>query len=188
MKKLISFLAIFWILILPASGLLHATGGQLTTKAIQALDAMFSVTNKPTNFVGVVSCSWTNAQVVALGASLTGDIACLTIPAKTQVKNAYVVITGVGAGTATLTVSLGDAIGGTPFINYVVASSAQAAANTVYGDAVAERGTSLDVEFYNMPSYTATTAVTLHFISTVQNLSSVTGSSGMAVFETVTIP
>jgi hypothetical protein len=149
---------------------------------------MFAVANKPTNFVGVVSCSWTNAQVVALGAGLTGDIACLTIPSKTLVKNAYVVITGVAAGTATLTVSLGDAIGGTPFINYVVPSNAQAAANTVYGDAVAERGTSLDVEFYNLPSYTATTATTLHFISTVNNLNLVTGSSGMAVFETVTIP
>jgi hypothetical protein len=85
-------------------------------------------------------------------------------------------------------VSCGDAVGGTPFINYIVPSNAKAAANTVYGDAVAERGTSLDVEFYYLPSYTATTLVTCHFISTVENLDQVTGSTGRVILETALLP
>lgn len=136
----------------------------------------------------VSSYTWSNAQVVALGAALVGDITVATLPAKTQVRNAYVVITGAAAGPTTVTVSCGDAIGGTPFINYVVASDAKAAANTVYGDAAAERGTSIDVEFYYMPSYTATTLVTCHFISTVLNLDQVTGSTGRVILETALLP
>lgn len=137
---------------------------------------------------GVSSYTWTNAQVVALGATTTGDITVATLPAKTQVLDALVVITGAGAGTTTLTVSCGDAIAGSPFINYVVASNAQAAANTVYGDALAERGTSIDTEFWYLPSYTATTLVTCHFISTGANLSSVTGSTGRVILTTRLLP
>jgi hypothetical protein len=83
---------------------------------------------------------------------------------------------------------LGDAIGGTPFINYIVASDAKAAVNTYYGDAVGERGTSIDVEFYNLPSYTATTLVTAHFISTGADLSTVTGSTGRVILKTCVLP
>lgn len=132
--------------------------------------------------------TWSNAQVVALGATTTGNINVATLPAKTQVLDAMVVITGAGAGTTTLTVSCGDAIAGTPFINYVVASNAQAAANTVYGDAVAERGTSLDTEFWYLPSYTATTLVTCQFISSGGNLSAVTGSTGRVILTTRLLP
>lgn len=132
--------------------------------------------------------TWTNAQVVALGASLTGDITVATLPAKTQVLDAAVVITGTAAGVTTLTVSCGDAVGGTPFINYIVASDAKAVVNTFYGDAVAERGTSIDTEFYYLPSYTATTLVTCHFISTVQNLDQTTGSTGRVILMTRLLP
>jgi len=134
------------------------------------------------------SYAWTNAMVAALGASLEGDITVATLPAKTQINNAYVVIDTAAAGVTTLTVSCGDAIAGTPFINYIVASDAKAAANTVYGDAVAERGTSIDVEFYYVPSYTATTLVTCHFISTVQNLSATTTSTGRLILTTTLLP
>jgi hypothetical protein len=134
------------------------------------------------------SYAWTNAMVTALGASLTGDINVATLPAKTQINNAYVVIDTAAGGPATLTVSCGDAIGGTPFTNYVVASDAKAAANTVYGDAVAERGTSIDVEFYYLPSYTATTLVTCHFISSGGNLNTVTTSTGRLILTTTLLP
>ena len=43
--------------------------------------------------------SWTNTMVVALGASAAGDITVCTLPAKTVVRNAYVVITGTMAGS-----------------------------------------------------------------------------------------
>lgn len=132
--------------------------------------------------------AWTNAMVTALGASLTGDINVATLPAKTQINNAYVVIDTAAGGVTTLTVSCGDAIGGTPFTNYIVASDAKAAANTVYGDAVAERGTSIDTEFYYLPSYTATTLVTCHFISTGTNLNTVTTSTGRLILTTTLLP
>lgn len=134
------------------------------------------------------SYTWTNAMVVALGAGLTGDITVATLPAKTQLLDAQIVVTGAAAGPATVTASLGDAIGGTPFINLVVASDIKAAANTVYGDAVAERGTSIDSEFWYLPSYTATTLVTLHLISTVANLNTVTGSTGRVILTTRVLP
>jgi hypothetical protein len=133
------------------------------------------------------SYTWSNAQVAAL-AGTAGDITVTTLPAKTQITNAYVVITGTAAGPTTVTVSCGDAIAGTPFINYVVASDAKVAANTVYGDVVAERGTSIDVEFYYLPSYTATTLITCHFISTGANLSTVTGSTGRVILQTALLP
>lgn len=134
------------------------------------------------------SYTWSNAQVVALGAALTGDITVATLPAKTQVVDALVVITGAASGPTTLTVSCGDAIGGTPFINYVQPSDAKAAANTVYGDASGERGTAIDTEWYYIPSYAATTLVTCHFIATIANLNTTTGSTGRVILTTRLLP
>lgn len=127
---------------------------------------------------------WTNAMVVALGATTTGNITVATLPAKTVVKNAYVVITGAAAGPATVTVSLGRT--GADYIDYVVASDAKAAANTVYGDASGERGTNLTN--YDMPSFTGTTDVVAQFISSGANLDTVTGSTGTIYLETYTLP
>lgn len=128
--------------------------------------------------------SWTNAQVVALGAALTGDITMVTLPAKTVVENSYVVITGQGAGTATLTVACGTV--SAAYIDLIVASDAKAASGTLYGDASAERGTnSLN---YFLPSYSTTTAVKCHFISTVQTLDATTGSSGKLILVTNPVP
>lgn len=126
---------------------------------------------------------WTNAMVTALPTT-AGDIAVCTLPAKTIVTNAYVVITGAAAGPATVTVALGRT--GATYIDYIVASDAKAAANTVYGDASAERGTNLTG--YDLPSFTGTTVVNAHFISTGANLSTVTGSSGSVYLETMVLP
>lgn len=128
--------------------------------------------------------SWTNAMVTALGASTTGDISVATLPAKTMVRNAYVVITGAASGPATVTVSVGRT--SASYIDYIVASDAKAAANTVYGDASGERGTNL--VSYDLPSYTGTTTVYAHFISSGANLSTVTSSTGAVVLETCLIP
>lgn len=130
------------------------------------------------------SYTWTNAQVVALGAALTGDIGVATLPAKTVVVNAYVVITGQGAGATTFTVSCGRT--SASYIDYIVASDAKAAANTVYGDASAERGTNLTG--YDLPSYTGTTTINCHFVTTVQNLDQVTGSTGRVILTTTLVP
>ncbi len=132
------------------------------------------------------SYSWTNAMVVALGATTSGDITVMTIPARTQVVDVGVVVTGQAAGTTTLTIQCGDAVAAGTFNTLIVASSIQAAVNTFYGDAVAERGTSIDTEWYYMPSFTAPTVMTCRFISTGANLSAVTGSSG-TVFVTTRV-
>jgi hypothetical protein len=166
---------------------------EATTAGIRWTDLILTASTMAAESTGILSTSthsytWTNAQVAALGATTTGDINVATLPAKTQVLDAMVVITGAASGPTTVTVSCGDAIAGTPFINYVVASDAKAAANTVYGDAVAERGTSLDAEFWYLPSYTATTLVTCHFISSGGNLSTVTGSTGRVVLSTRLLP
>ena len=127
---------------------------------------------------------WTNAQVAALGAVLAGDLTVATLPAKTVVRNAYVVINTAAGGVTTLTVAVGRT--GAAYIDYLVASDAKAAANTVYGDTSGERGTNLTG--YDLPSVTATTAVKMHLISTGANLSAVTTSTGTVYLVTETLP
>lgn len=158
-----------------------------TTAKVTALNlTAATMTAETTGFLksATHSYTWTNAQVVALGAALTGDITVATLPAKTVVLNAYVVITGQAAGTTTLTVAVGRT--SALFIDYIVASDAKAAVNTVYGDASAERGTNL--VGYDLPSYTGTTTVTAHFIATGTNLNTVTGSTGRVVLQTALVP
>ena len=128
--------------------------------------------------------AWTNAMVVALGAVTSGDVTVGTLPAKTVVTNAYIVITGTGVSAGTFSVSLGRT--SATYIDYIVSSDAEAAANTVYGDASGERGTNLTG--YDLPSYTATTAVKVQFNSTVTNLDGITGSTGVVYLETMTVP
>lgn len=128
--------------------------------------------------------TWTNAQVQALGATTAGDILVGTLPAKFVVTNAYIVIDTAAGTVTTLTVSCGRT--GASYIDYIVASDAKAAANTVYGDTSAERGTNLTG--YDLPSYTGTTAVNAHFISTGGNLNTVTTSTGTVFIEGYVLP
>lgn len=132
------------------------------------------------------SFSWTNAQVVALGAVTSGDITVATLPAKTQLLDAAVVVsTQATFAPGAFTIQCGDTA---TFVNYIVASDLKAAANTFYGDAVAERGTSIDVEHYYLPSYTATTTVTCRFITAGGNLNAVTNSTGKVILTTRLLP
>lgn len=126
--------------------------------------------------------TWSNAMVAALP-STAGDIKAVTLPAGTVVRNAYVAITGQAAGPATVTVSCGRT--GATYTDYIVASDAKAAANTVYGAVSGDRGTNLTG--YDLPSYTATTDIYCHFISSGANLSTVTGSSGILYLITTSI-
>ena len=126
--------------------------------------------------------SWTNAMVVALGAALTGDVTVGTLPAKFVVTNVYYVVTGQAAGVTTLTGAVGRT--GAGYIDYVVASDLKAAANTMYGVTDATRGTNqTPTKAMDLPSYTATTDVKMHFISTVENLDQTTGSTGDVYIE-----
>jgi len=127
---------------------------------------------------------WTNAMIAALGASTTGDITVCTLPAKVVVRNVYIVIDSPDTSANPLTIAVG--VVSAAYIDFIVASDAKAAANTVYGDASAERGTNLTG--YYLPSITGTTAVKAHFIKTTTNLSTVTASTGHIYIETETLP
>lgn len=127
---------------------------------------------------------WTNAMVTALGATTAGDITICTLPAKTVVTNAYMVVDTAAGTVTTLTGAVGRV--SATYIDYIVASDLKAAANTVYGDASAERGTNLTG--YDLPSYTGTTAVVMHLISTGGNLSTVTTCTGHIYLETMVLP
>jgi hypothetical protein len=121
--------------------------------------------------------TWTNDM------AKTGDVTVATLPAKTRVLHAYIVITtaATNMGAATVTATLGtDA----EFDNLLVAGDLLATANTVYGKADAEMGASmpptLNVGF--LPSWTATTAVKVRFATdgaggkTLADLLTCTGS------------
>ena len=134
---------------------------------------------------------WTNAMLTAGAAATTWDVTVATIPAKTQVINALVVIITSQTAAGTLTVQCGD---DATFINYVKAGDAKAAANTVYGDLIsgAETGTALFdatakwIPAY-LPSYTGTTAVTCRFISNAA-MSTMTASTGRVILTTRLLP
>lgn len=130
------------------------------------------------------SFSWSNSQIVGLGAALTGDLTICTLPAGTVVNNVYMVVLTQGSGPATLTGAVGRT--SAAYIDYIPASSLTAVANTVYGDASGERGTNLTM--YDLPSITATTDVKIHFIATVANLDQTVGSTGKIVITSTSIP
>lgn len=152
---------------------------------LQALTAgTLTVTNSASLVKTVTRYDWTNAMVTALGGVGTGDITVCTLPAKTIVTNAYVVIDTPDSSANALTIALGRV--SATYIDYIVASDAKASVNTVYGDASAERGTNLTG--YDLPSITGTTAVKIHLIKTTTNLSTVTGSTGHIYLETAILP
>ena len=145
-----------------------------------------TVTNATYSYLRTVinRYSWTNAMVTALGANLTGDISVAVIPAKVIVKNVFVVIDTACTGTATLTVAVGRT--GAGYIDYIVASNAKAAANTVYGAVAGDRGTNLTG--YDLASWTGTTTIYAHFISTTQTLDATTTCTGHVDIETELLP
>ncbi len=141
-------------------------------------------TGQSTGVVTLHRFQWTNAMIVALGGVGAGDITVCTLPAKTVIRNAYVVINTPDTSANALTVAVGRT--GATYVDYIVASDAKAVANTVYGDASAERGTNLTG--YDLPSYTTTVVVKAHFIKSVTFLNTVTASTGTIFIETVTLP
>ena len=165
-----------------ASGLTYGPGpgtGMLTAGTMTGNTTQYLRT-------GWTKFAWTNAMVVALGATTTGNISVCTLPAKTIVKRCIVIITGAAAGPASVSVSVGRT--GAAYIDFVVASDAKAAANTVYGDAQAEIGAGLVGGIDDMPSYTGTTVVNAQFVSVGANLSTVTGSTGIVYLQTELLP
>ena len=166
------------------SGLQSTFVGSGEAALTVATMALSQVTNSTRLRAANLKASWTNAQVVALGAGTTGDISVVTLPAKTAVRNIYVVIDTACTIADTLTVAVGRT--GAGYIDYIVASDAEAPANTVYGDATIERGTNLTG--YDLPSYTAATTIYAHFITGGAALNSVTTCTGHVILATEIMP
>lgn len=160
------------------------TSQGVTLPVLAMTAGTMTATNSAVTSATVHRYDWTNAMVVALGASTTGDITICTLPAKVVVRNVYVVIDTPDSSANALTIAVGRTTAA--FIDYIVASDAKGSANTIYGDASAERGTNLTG--YDLPSITGTTAIKAHFIKTTTNLSTVTASTGHIYIETTTLP
>jgi hypothetical protein len=171
--------------ILAAFVLLVACAGVWASAQVNGQGAVY-VNAVPVGGVAVTKRAWTNDEVVAFGAVLSGNLKVATLPAKTIPTNAYIVLGSQASGTTTLTVSLGRA--STAYIDYIVASNAKAAANTIYGDALVERGTNLTG--YDLPSYTAATDVYVQFVATdaSKKLADVLTCTGTVYLVTQTLP
>lgn len=130
--------------------------------------------------------SWTNAMVVA-AAGTSDKVDVCTLPAKTIVKQCYVVIGTAADQAATLTVQVGPS---DDTDGYIVASDAKAAANTVYGDALAELGDDLfsTNHLFPLKSYTGTTLIQAQFVIGAGTLADVTSSTGHIFLTTQTLP
>lgn len=153
----------------------------------QALTAgTLAIANNAAGSRFLTKFTWTNAQIVALGGVLAGDISVCTLPARCVVSRAWMVVTGTAAGVTTLTGAIGRVAAG--YIDYIIASDLKAAPNTIYGDLVAELGTNLNTFVGDLSSWTATTLINFHLISTVQNLDQTTGSTGNIYLETTILP
>lgn len=121
---------------------------------------------------GLLKYTWTNATITAGAGGTTLDATVGTLPAKSQLLSAYVIVDGQ-ATFAAGTLKAGLGVAGTTYVDWIVSSDIKAAAGTVYGDAAAERGTDMAIKFYA----TAQTVKT-QFIAGTGDLANVTGSSG----------
>lgn len=112
------------------------------------------------------------ADVVALGAALTGNILLASLPAGTRVAHATLHIITPFAGTTTLTASVG--VTGAAYTDIVVASDLQDVAGTDYVEAAS-------------PLLAADKDVYAHFVATVENLDDVTAGEFVVIIETVPV-
>lgn len=169
------------------NGFIYGTGGTfiLTAGTMTGATSGF-VRTMWTKFV------WTNAMVTALGAATTGNVAVCTLPARTIVKRCLVVISTAAGGVTTLTVSVGRTAAA--YIDFLTAQDAKTATTTApYGVTQAQIGADLKgtagVGLMDaLPSYSGTTVVNAQFISTVENLSATTTSTGIVFLETELLP
>lgn len=125
--------------------------------------------------------SWSNADVVAFGALQTGNVPLCTLPPRTYVTRAFLLLSTQASGVTTLTVSVG--VQGPDYFD-LITSSAAADALAAPGGLV---GAMTDAV---LPSMSAATPVFLQFnaLTGAEKLADVLGSSGEVFLETVVLP
>lgn len=109
----------------------------------------------------IVHCTIAAADVAALGAVLTGTIKIADLKKGTRIAHSTIVVKTPGAGTTTLTATLGFTATG--YADLHAARDVKAAANTVYATEVAT------------PILAADQAIYTKLTATVENLALVTG-------------
>jgi hypothetical protein len=157
----------------------------ITTSFADIASSSTSFTRTVTQSVNTSIQSYTsNATPISIECDglTTCSIELGQFPAKTVIRNMYAIVITQATSPATLTFSCG--VTGAGYIDLIVASNAKAAANTVYGDASAERGTNLTGYF--MPSYTGATALICQYVGAT-DLAAMNGSL-LVVIETEVIP
>jgi hypothetical protein len=166
---------------------LRAAGGQITAAGTAAGSVTNIVTAITADVATLVASDGTGdvVDLIAVTAGTGGN--ALSLSEEVDGGN-VIALSGSGTLTggedlSTLTVSCGRT--GAAYIDWIVASNAKAAANTIYGDGAAERGALLG---FDLPSYTGTTVVKCQFISTGTNLANVVSSTGALVLTTTLLP
>lgn len=120
---------------------------------------------------------WNNSNIANLGAVTSANVKICTLPARTIVTNAVMILTTGASGALTIAASIGSI--GPNYTNLLGSSSLKAADGTVYGLPPA----SADLLALSVP-----TDVYLRVVSTVGNLNITTGSSGTIYLETAVLP
>lgn len=113
----------------------------------------------------------TAADIAALGAVLTGEIIVGIFPKRFRFSRANIRVVTQGAGTTTLTASIGSEA--VTFANLMAAKDLKAVAATEYGDDPADLAAGLQSGFGMILSRTAETTVKAQFTATVENLEDV---------------
>jgi hypothetical protein len=120
-----------------AAGVLKVTDGSTGNGNVVASTAITAVGTAAANGyirAGVYKRAWTNAEVVALGAVDDAELKIATLPAKTIVRNAYIVVDTRETHLTDLTVALGRT--GATYIDYIVASDADVSAEALGSELV----------------------------------------------------
>ena len=155
------------------------TSNNLTDGAV-----MYTGNTYPETRIMAKTYNWDNADIVGLGATTSADILVTALKDGQVVKNVFVVVRNPASNVTTLTISCGRT--GAAYIDYIVASDAKAAANTIYGNDSAERGT--NNTGYDFVVFSGATDIKCQFISTGGNLADVLDSSGQVIIEYTRVP
>lgn len=125
--------------------------------------------------------SWSNADVAGFGAVQSGNLPIATLPARSYVTRAFVVLGTQASGVTTLTASVG--VQGPDYLDLIMSSSSF--------DALQAPGTLLGA-FTDavLPSLSDPTVVYMQFKTTTgaETLDAVLGSSGEIFLEVMVLP
>ena len=143
--------------------------------------AQVDATTPTSGVYGLIRKDITNAELVALGEILVGNVLVGTLPANSRLIATYFDVTTAETSANNLTVSMG--VTGTGYVDWIVASDAKTKARL--GDAAAERGaTNIDGALF----YTTAQSIYAQFTKTTTHMADLTAFAGTAWVEYAVYP